>query len=52
MFSCEFREIFKNTYFEEHMRTTISEQKNIWIYLRITKEYGIQGSVRIVRLSR
>ena len=25
MLSCEIYEIFKNTYFEEHLRTTISE---------------------------
>ena len=25
MFSCEIYEIFKNTYFEEHLRTTASE---------------------------
>ena len=26
MFSCEFWEIFKNTYFEEHLRTTAPEE--------------------------
>ena len=29
MFSCEFSEIFKNTYFEEHLRTTASEN-HVW----------------------
>ena len=26
MFSCEFCEILKKTYFEEHLRTTVSEE--------------------------
>ena len=26
MFNCEFREIFKNNYFEKQLRTTVSEQ--------------------------
>ena len=35
MFSCEFCEIFKNTYFQEHLRATASEKvgyENIGIY--------------------
>ena len=27
MFSCEIYEIFKNTYFEEHLQTSVSEAK-------------------------
>ena len=29
MFSCEICEIFKNTFFEEHLRTAASERKNL-----------------------
>ena len=28
MFFCEFYEIFKNTYFQEHLQTAIFEQKH------------------------
>ena len=30
MFSCEYCEIFKNTYFEEHLQTTTSECSRIF----------------------
>ena len=29
MFSCEFCEIFKNTFFTEHLRTTASVVRNV-----------------------
>ena len=32
VFSCEIREIFKNNYFEEHLRTTASENRIIYIF--------------------
>ena len=36
MFSCEIPDIFKNTYFEEHLRTTASDwTKNIVHFLDV-----------------
>ena len=37
MFSCEICEIFKNTYFEDHLRTTASEESTIsGLFLRLS----------------
>ena len=33
MFSCEIWEIFKNTYFEEYLRTTASVVSFLWSYV-------------------
>ena len=32
-FSCEIYEIFKNTYFEEHLRTAASVVSFLWLYV-------------------
>ena len=39
MFSCEICEIFKNTYFGEHLRTTVS--KNVLYTLSMSKSHNI-----------
>ena len=36
VFSCEYCEIFKNTYFEEHLRTAASDIINIIPYATLT----------------
>ena len=37
MFFCEFYEIFKNTYFQEHLQTAIFEQKYDGLELLVEK---------------
>ena len=40
MFSCEYCEIFKNTYYEEHLRTAVLKEGDthitVWKYMRMT----------------
>ena len=38
LFNSEYREIFKSTYFEEHLRTAASE--NVFMKLRKIKDYS------------
>ena len=44
MFSCEYCEVFKNTYFEEHLPTAASVQSNIVSDKKTKKKY-IQANV-------
>ena len=42
VFSCEMCEIFKNTYFEEHLRTTASVRKKVFleIFTKVLQKIG------------
>ena len=47
MFSCEYCEIFNNTYFEEHQRTAAS--KLFWVSYTIKnklKKYNLPGFIK------
>ena len=35
MFSCEISEVFKNTFFEEHLRTTTSEDITLELFMYV-----------------
>ena len=43
MFSCEICEIFKNTYFEQHLRTTASKLSETRISQKLTFDFGKFG---------
>ena len=42
VFSCEICEIYKNTYFEEHLRTTASEKRNQYEKLHLDVTYFVK----------
>ena len=43
LFNSEYREVFKRTYFEEHLRTAASE--NVFMNLRKIKIYSLGVSI-------